>query len=153
MPDPTGVSGLPQDTGRLFRSSDQYTSFDCIRCAARIYDLLAILRQSEVPMPKKHRRLLPAIEALERNPEANLPVSYYAELCGMSESGFRRSFREYIGQSPVDYRNSLRLVHARKLIASGGYSVEEAAIQSGFSNLSFFYRLFRRKFGRKPGSL
>lgn len=144
---------LPSDTGRLFRRSDQYALFDCIRCAARIYDLLAILRQTEVSMPKKYRRLLPAIEELERNPAASLPVSRYAEMCGMSEPGFRRSFREYIGESPVEYRNSLRLVHARKLLASGEYSVEEAAAQSGFSNLSFFYRLFRRKFGRRPGSL
>ena len=150
---PQNAMLMPPDTGRLFRSSDQYALFDCIRCAARIYDLLAVLRQAEVPMPKKYRRLLPAIEELERDPATVLPVSHYAEMCGMSEPGFRRSFREYIGQSPVEYRNSLRLVHARKLIASGEYSVEEAAAQSGFSNLSFFYRLFRRKFGRKPGSL
>lgn len=145
---------MPSDTGRLFRgSTDQYALFDGLRCAARIYDLLGILRQEGTPMPKKYRRLLPALEEMERNPAAKRDVSYYAELCQMSIPGFRRSFKEYVGHSPVEYRNGLRLANARKLIMSGEYSVEEAAQISGFTNLSFFYRLFRRSFGVKPGSL
>ena len=145
---------LPQEAQRLFRESrDQYAVLDCFRCAARIYELLGILRQKQAALPKKFRRLLPAVERIEGDPSQTAEVAYYAQLCGMSVPGFRRSFKEYTGQSPVEYRNNLRLAYARKLIASGGYSVEEAAQRSGFTNLSFFYRLFRRRFGILPGSL
>lgn len=126
---------------------------DPFSCAARIYDLLAMVRQDPPAVPKKYKRLLPAIEQMERTPTSDADVSYYAGLCGMSIPGFRRSFKEYLGYSPIDYRNSLRLNYAKKLIASGEYSVEEAAYQSGFTNLSFFYRLFRRKFQTTPRSL
>jgi AraC family cel operon transcriptional repressor len=71
----------------------------------------------------------------------------------MSVPGFRRSFREFVGQNPIAYRNNLRLILAKKLLTSGEYTVEEAAAQSGFTNLSFFYRLFRREYGQKPGSI
>lgn len=145
---------LPAGTDRLFHDgTSQYALFDRFRCAARIYDLLGILVQAQVNTPKRFKRLLPAVDRIEGNPSESLPVSFYAELCGMSVPGFRRSFREYMGQNPIEYRNDLRLLLARKLLASGEYTVEEAAAQSGFTNLSFFYRLFRRKFGQKPGSI
>lgn len=145
---------LSSDAQGLFRrQTDLYNQFDPFRCAARIYDLLAMVQQAPPAIPKKYRRLLPAVEQMEQNPASCVDVRHYADLCHMSVPGFRRSFKEYLGYSPIDYRNALRLTHAKKLIMSGEYSVEEAAYQSGFTNLSFFYRLFKRKFGIRPGSL
>ena len=80
----------------------------------------------------------------------NEKVSYYAELCDMSEANFRRLFREYMGLSPIEYRNELRLNHARNKLQSGEYNVSEAAYESGFSNLSFFIRLYKNKYGHTP---
>lgn len=145
------VSLLPAGADRLFHG--EALLMDRFRCAARIYDLLGILAQTQINISKRFKRLLPAVDRIEANPAEALSVSFYAELCGMSIPGFRRSFREYTGQNPVEYRNDLRLRLARKLLASGECTVEEAAAQSGFTNLSFFYRLFRRKFGQKPGSI
>ena len=142
---------LPAGADRLFHG--EALLMDHFRCAARIYDLLGILAHAQINIPKRFKRLLPAVDRLESNPAETLPVSFYAELCGMSIPGFRRSFREFTGQNPVEYRNDLRLRLARKLLTSGECTVEEAAAQSGFTNLSFFYRLFRRKFGQKPGSI
>ena len=68
----------------------------------------------------------------------------------MSEAGFRRLFREYMGASPVDHRNEIRLLHAKSKLQSGEYNVSEAAYESGFSNLSFFIRLYKKKFGYTP---
>ena len=68
----------------------------------------------------------------------------------MSEVNFRRLFREYVGCSPIDYRNELRLRHARNKLQSGEYNVSEAAYESGFSNLSFFIRLYKKQYGHTP---
>lgn len=145
---------LTENTSHLFRDYNApYGVLDSFFCAARIYDLLGILTREAPAIPRKYRRLQPALEVMAQELTVHRPIGEYAALCGMSEPGFRRSFREYQGMSPVEYRNSLRLLHARKLIASGEYSVEEAARQSGFDNLSFFYRLFRRKFAVPPGKL
>ena len=68
----------------------------------------------------------------------------------MSEANFRRRFREYIGVSPIDYRNDIRLTHAKNKLQSGEYNVSEAAYESGFTNLSFFIRLYKKKYGHTP---
>ena len=72
------------------------------------------------------------------------PLSYYAGMCNMSESNFRKIFKECTGKSPIEFRNMLRIEEAKKLIDSGEFTVEEAAWYVGFNNMSFFYELYRR---------
>ena len=87
---------------------------------------------------------------MSENWHENRTVSYYAELCNMSEMNFRRLFREYTGMSPIEYRNDIRLTNARNKLQSGEYNVSEAAEICGFSNLSFFIRLYKKKYGYTP---
>lgn len=117
---------------------------------SQLYAFLQRIEERETRLPAKFRRLQPAMAELEAHLEGNDRVGHYATLCGMSEAGFRRLFREYIGCSPVEYRNTLRLERARTLLQSGEYNVSEAAEQVGFANLSFFIRLYKKKFGYTP---
>ena len=101
-------------------------------------------------LPSKYKRLQPALSSLVQDHGQNEKIAYYAALCDMSEAGFRRLFREYTGTSPVEYRNALRLQEARALLHSGEYNVSEAAEAAGFTNLSFFIRLYKKKYGHTP---
>ena len=148
------IHRLSEDAASSYRLSDMpHGSKGLMTCVARIYEMLGCLQEMEGYIPRRYRRLQAALEEIEREPAARHSVAYYADLCYMSESGFRRAFRECTGQSPIEYRNTLRLHKARTLILCGEYSVEEAAALTGFTNLSFFYRLFKRTFGEKPGEL
>ncbi len=148
------IRRMPEDIGGLYRLGDTARGVaGTMECTARIYTMLGRLLEDTAHTPQKYRRLLPALEAIEQDPAARHDIAHYADLCYMSESGFRRAFKAYTGQSPIEYRNALRLRAARALILCGEYSVEEAATHSGFTNLSFFYRLFRRTYGEKPGDL
>ena len=101
-------------------------------------------------MPVKYRRLQPALQRISDCYQENEKVSYYARLCGMSEVHFRRLFREYTGRSPIEYRNDIRLHNARALLQSAEFNVSEAAETCGFTNLSFFIRLYKKKYGYTP---
>ena len=57
---------------------------------------------------------------------------------------------KYTGCSPIEYRNDLRLAGARGKLRSGEYNVSEAAELCGFTNLSFFIRLYKKKYGHTP---
>ena len=145
---------MPEEAAVHFRDfSDEYAPPDCLRCTARIYDLLSLLLRSDDPLPRKYRVLLPALEEIEKHPSERRSVEHYAGLCNLSESAFRRAFKSYTGQSPIEYRNSLRLANARNLLLYSDYSVEEVSRRCGFTNLSFFYRLYRRTYGKKPGEI
>ena len=74
----------------------------------------------------------------------NKKLSYYSDLCYMSESNFRKLFKEYTGKSPIEYRNYIRISEAKKMIDSGEFTVTETAYLTGFNNMSFFYELYHR---------
>jgi len=117
---------------------------------SKLYALLWQLESKHSGIPSKYKRLKPALGEISVNYAKSPPISYYAGLCDMSEVNFRRIFREYLGISPIEHRNGIRLERARTMLQSGEYNVSEACEAAGFSNLSFFIRLYRKKFGYTP---
>ena len=65
---------------------------------------------------------------------------------------FMRLFRAQTGYSVYGYILQNRLIRAAKNIR-GGMPVGEAALDSGFSDYSAFYRAFRKQFGASPGRI
>ena len=115
-----------------------------------IYTLLWHIDECHSEIPAKYRKLRPALEELSRKCEENMPISYYASLCDMSEVNFRRLFKEYTARPPIEYRNDLRLSRAQAILQSKELNVAETAESCGFSNLSFFIRLYKKHFGHTP---
>lgn len=76
-------------------------------------------------------------------------LSSLAGSIGISPFHFARVFRELTGKPPHGYLIEVRLTHALQLLRRGT-SVTEACFAAGFSNLSHFIRLFRRRFGISP---
>ena len=132
--------------GAFFRPGTTHP-FSLLKC---LYELLWQLDENHARVPGKYARLLTAITAMSEGYRENVPISHYASLCGMSESNFRGRFRQFTGVSPVEHRNALRLSAARAKLQSGEYNVSEAALSSGFTNLSFFIRLYKKKYGHTP---
>lgn len=114
------------------------------------YNLLCRIDDFYLRIPTKYKKLKPALSEISEHYQKNRSMAYYAEQCDMSEVNFRRLFKEYTGKSPVEYRNDIRLENARIKLQSGEYNVSEAAYESGFSNLSFFIRLYKKKYGHTP---
>ena len=115
-----------------------------------LYRLLWQIDESYSRIPTKYKKLQAALSEITEYWQKNQPVAYYANLCSMSEVNFRRLFREYTGMSPIEYRNDIRLTNARNKLQSGEYNVSEAAELCGFTNLSFFIRLYKKKYGYTP---
>ena len=70
-------------------------------------------------------------------------------MCNMSESNFRRLFKEYTGHSLIEYRNLIRISEAKKMIESKEYTVAEAAYLTGFNNMSFFYDVYNKNLSKE----
>ena len=111
---------------------------------SKIYEIMDIAESRRMNVPERFRKILPALDEIEIHYFDNQKISYYADMCYMSQSNFRKLFREYTGQSLVAYRNSLRIMEAEKLLASGEYTVQEAAAAAGFNNMSFYYAVLRK---------
>lgn len=81
-----------------------------------------------------------------------LGVPDLAQIAGMSVSTFHEHFKAVAGTTPLQYQKRLRLLEAKKLLASGG-SVTDAAFSVGYESSTQFSREFSRYFGASPRSV
>lgn len=73
----------------------------------------------------------------------DLTLDYVAELAGFSKYHFTRLFKQFTNISFYKYLNKKRIATAEKLLANPEYTVTDVALNSGFSSLSSFIRMFR----------
>lgn len=81
-----------------------------------------------------------------------LLVPELAKSVGMSTSSFHNHFKSITESTPLQYQKDLRLLEARKLIATKGESVTAAALKVGYESPNQFSREYTRKFGVNPSS-
>lgn len=125
-----------------------------LKCKAELYSILHRMVQersmSYAPVSKK-RLIAPAIEYIHSNySKGDVRIDLLADLCGFGESYFRRIFTLCCGVSPVRYINRLRLTLAKELLAQNEHSVAAAAEMSGFGNVYYFCRFFKKETGMTP---
>lgn len=106
------------------------------------------------------RRLLPqdsnenliarAIARIRERYRAEIRMPALAREIGMSDSAFHRHFKAVTGTTPLQYQKQMRLMEARRLISSAGYSVSRAALDVGYLSPSQFSREYSRTFGATP---
>lgn len=111
------------------------------------YRLLKTPAPSSRDQSKKLKQVLDYIDA---HLEDMIPVADLARICCFSESHFMRFFKLHVGMTCTEYINTLRLERAWKLLQNGQVSVIDAAFSSGFHNLSYFYRIFKKKYHMTP---
>lgn len=75
-----------------------------------------------------------------------------ASQIGMSESKFKRLFKQIFGDSFFSYYQKFRMKEAARLLKENEMSVSQVGFNLGFSNLSHFAKVFEEHIGMKPKS-
>ena len=83
--------------------------------------------------------------------DSSLTVESLAKRINVSPAYLRRVFGEKFGTSPIKYLTRLRLEHARQLLESGYYTVEETAKLSGYNDPKYFSTAYKQAYGTSPG--
>ena len=71
-------------------------------------------------------------------------------IAGFSKYHFTRLFKEFTHISFYQYLSQKRIALAEQLLANPDYSVTAVALNSGFSSLPAFTRMFRKHKGCTP---
>jgi len=94
--------------------------------------------------------VLAAKRYLDEHYEEKLRLEDVAEFLYMNPNYFSSLFKREMGLSFVDYVNELRIGKARTLLLETDEKVYEVSIRVGYSNFSYFNKLFKRLNGVTP---
>jgi AraC-like DNA-binding protein len=96
------------------------------------------------------RKIKNAKEYLLKNMDAPPTLKMLAKTVALNEYQLKAGFKEIYGNTVYGYLLDHKLDHARVLLDSGKYKVNEVAFQIGYTNPSHFIAAFRKKFGITP---
>lgn len=116
----------------------------------------ALFSLTREPLPihqnKSLDRLKDILKYVETNYHEKISIADAAGICGFSQSHFMKFFKNNMAVSFTDYLNDYRLTMAARLLVSSSDAIVNIAAETGFDNLSYFNRLFKRKYGCTPTS-
>jgi AraC-like DNA-binding protein len=92
-------------------------------------------------------RVLPWIHRKAHEP---LSIEEMSTRAGLSPAYFSKAFKEYTGNSPHAYLNSVRIEHACQLLTNVDLNVTEVAIRVGYPSVFAFSKTFRKFTGMSP---
>jgi len=95
-------------------------------------------------------KLAETLDYIELNMHAELSVNFLASRINQHPDYFSRQFKAYTGTRPVNYINKKRVERAQYLMATTRMSYSEISIQTGFSDLSYFSKAFKKLTGMSP---
>ena len=125
-----------------------------LKCKAELYNLLYSLQKEyylDYLSKSKYDLILPAVEYIHQNYfNKPLTVENLAKMCMITPEYFRKIFKYFLGVSPLNYVNDLKIKRAKELIKSGLYTISEVCFLSGFIDVSHFSRVFKKTTGVSP---
>ncbi len=118
---------------------------------ASIYKLLSAICQKQKRRSTKNKFtcIKEGFKLLEQN--SDMKIADIAEICGVSECYFRKLFKEYSGESPMDFRQHYRIEKAKQLLLSDeGLTIGEIAEELNFTDIYHFSKTFKKYIKTSP---
>ncbi|PAF31304.1 AraC family transcriptional regulator [Paenibacillus sp. 7516] len=124
-------------------------------CKALMLQLLTHLLRSPYLSSSRHvsvhgdklRELMKRIETAPSEPWTNSGI---AKQLNLSVDHMAKLFKQMVGMPPNEYIQSIRLSEARKLLRETDCSIEVVGIRSGYPDIHYFSRTFRKHEGISP---
>ncbi len=100
---------------------------------------------------KDQARLQIILQYIHENYASNLTLEDLTQLVSLSKSSVLNLFNTYIHESPIDYVLHYRLKKAAHLLLTTENSISYIAQNTGFNNVTYFCRKFKKIFQLTPG--
>ena len=139
----------------------QLTSLSHFKQLLTLLDVFQLLAQSnEVQMLhakpiasasllKEQQRIHKVYHFIETNYQREIDVNEVAELCHLTTAAFCRYFKKSTHYTFTDFLNHFRINQSKKILMQDK-TVTEACYESGFENISYFNKTFKKFTGENP---
>ncbi|WP_114791449.1 AraC family transcriptional regulator [Niabella yanshanensis] len=105
-------------------------------------------QKNPLPLPSVIMDTVSYIQLHLQNP---LGLQLLAGRVNLHPDYFSRLFKEYMGERPIPFIQEKRIERAQYLIITDDMPLEAIARQTGFDNLSYFIKIFKRITNLTPG--
>ncbi|MBT2699416.1 helix-turn-helix transcriptional regulator [Bacillus sp. ISL-40] len=113
-----------------------------------LYRYTAAYKKEKEIWPEK---VIQAVHFLEEDYCTIQSLDVLALRVGLSKFHFTRLFKRTTGLSPMEYLTKVRMEKAVQLLRNTDMTIEETSKQIGYSNSSYFIKVFREWIGFSPG--
>ncbi len=90
------------------------------------------------------------VSYIQQNYTGKILLREFGEQFHLSEKYISRYFKEHFHITLSQYVTYLRLEHAKQMLQETDIPVTEVAMQSGYQNISYFIRSFKKTYGVSP---
>lgn len=94
--------------------------------------------------------VLYALSIIKRSYTEPLSLTQIAEYLCINPSSLSSEFNQEVGMSLTEYIGSLRLEHAKRLLADTAMTIADISGQSGFTSVKYFREVFKKQTGLSP---
>lgn len=99
---------------------------------------------------KVPEKLRPALEYIHENLDKVPSIEEMSQLSGLSPSYFSRTFRKTMDENFVSYVNRIKVEKAVEMLKTGNKSINTIAEMLGYTDASYFIKVFKRYTGTTP---
>lgn len=116
----------------------QFSDTYCEIISNRYYDITTEKQENDTDILK------PAFDYIRNNLDGDLSLHSVSKICHISPSYFSRLFaKENLG-SYSNYINKLKVEHAKRLLKSTDFSINQIALKLGFLDCGYFIKVFKK---------
>jgi AraC-like DNA-binding protein len=101
----------------------------------------------------EREKIQEAVNYIDLHIEENVTIRDLARKVAINECYLKKGFKAITGKTIHDYRLSVRMERAQKMLTESGNTVTDVAMALGFSSISHFSTAFKKYTGLKPCAL
>jgi AraC-like DNA-binding protein len=130
---------------------------------AHLYRILTLLLRGQVEniltvddyrlRTRNLERFTPIFDYIETNYAGTISVESLSEQASLSKFHFSRLFKELTGRTVMEYITSIRMTKAEFLLCNSTLSITEIALRTGFRDVYYFSRAFKKNHLLSPSEL
>lgn len=139
----------------LQEKQERGSDLEILSLLYRLWDILLqktfrMQGESKAPLSPEEHELRVMVSYLHLHYAEDITLNEIAGAANIGRTKCCSLFKENTNLSPMEFLNTYRLEKAREKLAMPGSRVGDTATSCGFNSLSYFTKMFRRKYGVTP---
>lgn len=116
----------------------------------KLADSIKNLDDSPSDISYVNKNMIQIADYINKNYSTKISLSFLAEKFSLSKYYLCKLFKKSIGFTFSDFLNNVRITEAKKMLETTDLKVAEIASKTGYNDIAYFSRVFKKNMGISP---